>query len=94
MKIPRSTFVFLGLMTAVAAFADPTVRPRPAHNEGGDLNVGTRAPNPWTPVGKAGYWVFRPNPLGLGLPWVRDWVTHPHEEDVPEEPGDVPCADC
>lgn len=86
-RTTRIALVFVAAMTAVSAFADPVSRPaKQRHNEQG---FGVRPSNPWTPIGKSGYWVFAPNPLGMGLPWVRNWIEHPHEEDAPGEPGDV-----
>ena len=89
------------LACSVTAGADPTVRPDPP--KGGDqVHPGARPRGPFSPPqGKGGFWVpiFGDMP-GSGLPILRNWVTDPHEEPAPEEPGDVegpggpPCTNC
>jgi hypothetical protein len=69
------------LLAPAALVADPT----PRHNEQGTER---RPRPPWFPTGKDRYWVFTPNPADPAgaLPWMRNWLEHPHEEDAP---GDI-----
>lgn len=76
---------------AVETLADPVVRPNPPkHSEQGERTTGTQRPSQWNPGGKSRFWIpIFGNMPGSDLPWMRHWVTDPHEEDAPDEPGDI-----
>lgn len=75
------------VLGARVALADPL------GGHGGAPHPGHRQPRPWQPhdMGRDGHWVpMWPLPGGGGeLPWLRNWITHPEEEDAPGggEPG-------
>lgn len=73
--------IAFGLNTA-KAFGEPL---RPHSEQGG---TGVRPANPWAPpAGKDGIWIWSPGPGGH-LPWLRNWIQHPHEEPVPGGGGE------
>lgn len=110
MRIKRQTVqcffigVFAGLCFVGLVATELQARPDgPPHPE--RPTTRPRSPLPWIPTERDRFFVWRfPLPPGSGeaLPWLRDWFAHPHEEDVPVEPGDVggggppaePCTNC
>jgi hypothetical protein len=85
----RALLLSLSLTLPTSLIADPIVRPSPPKNP--QTHPGARPRSPFAPSGKSGFFIpiFGALP-GSDLPWLRNWIEHPHEEPAPEEPGDLP----
>jgi hypothetical protein len=106
MRIKRQTVgcFFIGVLGGLS-FVGLVATELQARPDGPPPTTRPRSPLPWIPTERDRFFVWRfPLPPGSGeaLPWLRDWLAHPHEVPAPEQPDDVeggpvgppPCTNC